>query len=101
MISAGAWRGGHMAISKNVLWPVLVCSVLIALSQRAVGQEPQSLPNTAPDSKPTVCEEGCEFSDLNAAIRASSPGGIVSVAPGTYRTCGVIDKSLQLIGLKD
>ena len=45
--------------------------------------------------------EGCEFSDLNAAIKYSSLGRTITVAPGTYSTCGVVDKPLQVVGLKD
>jgi nitrous oxidase accessory protein NosD len=40
---------------------------------------------------------GC-FSSINAAIAATFPGGIVLVAPGTYKEDVVIGKPLSLIG---
>lgn len=40
---------------------------------------------------------GC-FSSINAAIAATFPGGLVLVAPGTYKEDVVIGKPLSLIG---
>jgi len=40
---------------------------------------------------------GC-FSSINAAVAATFPGGIVTVAPGTYKEDVVIGKPLSLIG---
>jgi parallel beta-helix repeat protein len=40
---------------------------------------------------------GC-FSSINAAVAAAFPGGIIKVAPGTYKEDVVIGKSLSLIG---
>jgi hypothetical protein len=80
---------------------VLSCAIATALPQGGVAQIAQNSRAKSTNHKPLVCEQGCEFSDLTAAIRASSPGGLVSIAPGTYRTCGIVDKPLRLIGLKD
>lgn len=40
---------------------------------------------------------GC-FSTIGAAVAATSPGGTINVAPGTYKEAVVIGKSLSLIG---
>jgi Right handed beta helix region len=40
---------------------------------------------------------GC-FSTIAAAVAATSPGGTITVAPGTYKETVVIGKSLSLIG---
>ena len=84
---------------NTAVW--LLSLAAIALSQHASGQASNNAPNNILDGKPTVCREGCEFSDLNAAIKSSPAGGVISVAPGVYSNCGVVDKPLRLIGLKD
>ena len=84
-----------MQIREIVLAPILLSSAVIALSPQAAA------PDKALDVKSTVCWRGCEFSSLSAAIKSSPSGGIVSVAPGIYDTCGVVDKPLHLIGLVD
>jgi hypothetical protein len=80
---------------------VLLSSLTLVLPQEALGQTPNNSQEGTADGKPTLCREGCKFSDLNAAIKAASPGGVISVAPGIYGTCGVVNKPLRLIGLKD
>ena len=80
-----------MQVHRITVWLCLVPVAALTLSQQAPGQV----------SKPTVCREGCKFSDLNAALKATPPNGVISVAPGTYNACGVVDKPLHLIGLKD
>ncbi len=74
-----------------------------ALSSQRASQmsEPGAANQRAPGSLPTVCREGCQFSDLNKAIKAAESGGTVTVAPGLHGTCGVIQKPIRLIGLKD
>ena len=74
-----------------------------ALSSQRAGQmsEPGAANQRAPGTLPTVCREGCQFSDLNKAIKAAESGGTVTVAPGLHGTCGVIRKPIRLIGLKD
>ena len=89
-----------MASPKVLLGLSLLSSLVLVLLRPALAQERQTQETLLGD-KPTVCQEGCQFSDLNAAIKSSLPGDIVSVSPGTYRTCGVVDKPLRLIGLKD
>ncbi len=76
--------------------------------QAISGQEPKNLEATASESGPlpspqpaTVCGEGCEFTDLRAAIKAAESGGVITVAPGLHGFCGVVDKPLTLRGLKD
>ena len=80
-----------MRVCTTALLIGLLSTSAIALSQHADGHTPSA----------TVCLEGCEFSDLNAAIRSTPPHGVISVAPGVYNSCGVVDKPLRLIGLKD
>jgi len=72
-------------------------------SSQRTGQmsEPGAANQRAPDNRPTVCREGCQFSDLNKAIEATKSGGTITVAPGIQGTCGVIRKPIRLIGLKD
>ncbi len=48
-----------------------------------------------------VCRQGCDYTDLNRAIQALKPGGTITMLPGLSGTCGVIDRSLTLVGLKD
>lgn len=48
----------------------------------------------------TVCREGCPFNDLQKALKATKPGGTITIAPGLYGFCGVIKKSLTITGLK-
>ncbi|MFP6747129.1 MAG: right-handed parallel beta-helix repeat-containing protein [Alphaproteobacteria bacterium] len=49
----------------------------------------------------TVCRQGCDYADLNRAIKALKSGGTITMKPGLSGTCGVIDKPLKLVGLKD
>ena len=79
----------------------LLSLAAIALSQQASGQASNSAPDNILHGKPTVCSEGCEFSDLNAAIKSLPTGSTISVAPGVYGACAIVDKPLQVIGLKD
>src|SRR5262245_22945418 len=88
-----------MQFRRIALYALVISSTAIALAQRSGGQTKPG--NTILDAKPNLCKEGCEFSDLNAAIRSSTPGGVINVAPGIYASCGIVDKPLQLIGLKD
>ncbi|MFP6772203.1 MAG: hypothetical protein VCE74_07680 [Alphaproteobacteria bacterium] len=48
-----------------------------------------------------VCNQGCDFSDLDRAIKALKPGGTITMPPGLTGTCGVIDRPLKLVGKKD
>ena len=48
----------------------------------------------------SVCHQGCDFQDLQKAVDAALPGGIVSVAAEINGTCAVINKPLGLVGLR-
>jgi len=45
-----------------------------------------------------VCLYGCEFSDLEKAIIATRPGGTVYIKAEVLNTCGLITKSLKIVG---
>jgi hypothetical protein len=76
--------------SRLVSWHVLACAVLIAAICQPAFAFNKSCVN--PGGK-----GGC-FSTIGAAVAAASPGGIINVAPGTYKEAVVIGKSLSLIG---
>lgn len=61
-------------------------------------KKPGSQDGTA---KATVCREGCRFESLKGAIMAARDGDTITVAPGLYGMCGIINKSLHLRGLRD
>jgi len=46
----------------------------------------------------TVCQLGCDFSDLNIAIDATRSGGTVYIKAETLHTCGVINKPIKILG---
>ena len=89
-----------MQFRKIAYSVAILCSLAAVLPQASVAQ-PSSPHNNTPYEELTLCREGCEFSDLRAAIKAAAPGAIIRIAPGIYATCGVINKPLQLIGIKD
>jgi hypothetical protein len=90
-----------MQLRKIALGFVLLPSLATILPQSSSGESANSTQSKDLDGKPTLCREGCAFSDLNAAIKAASPGSVIRVAPGIYGICGIVDKPLRLIGLKD
>ncbi len=48
----------------------------------------------------SVCHQGCDFQDLQQAVDAAPPGGLISVAAEINGTCAVINKPLRLSGLQ-
>ncbi len=46
----------------------------------------------------TVCEDGCGFSTIKAAMDAAKPGDVIKVQSGIYKENIQINKSLTLIG---
>jgi len=46
----------------------------------------------------TVCQQGCEFVDLNKAIIATRSGGTIYIKAEELHTCGVINKPLKILG---
>jgi hypothetical protein len=70
-----------------------VCSVIIAVIA-LIG--PISRAQAASRS---VCKSGCEYTRINAAIEAASPGDTISIAAGTYfENVVVTDKNLTITG---
>jgi nitrous oxidase accessory protein NosD len=49
-------------------------------------------------SASTVCNSGCDFSSIQAAVNAASPGTTVSVFSGTYNENVVVNKPLTIEG---
>ena len=48
----------------------------------------------------SVCHQGCDYQDLQQAVNAALPGGLVTVAAEINGTCAVINKPLRLMGLQ-
>lgn len=46
----------------------------------------------------TVCHAGCDYQDLNKALKAVKTNGTVYLEPGEYETCGNINRSVHIIG---
>ena len=46
----------------------------------------------------TVCREGCEFSELEKAVSAIKPGGIITIEAGVYDVNTTIEKDLTVKG---
>ncbi|MDP2902545.1 MAG: hypothetical protein Q8N96_05500 [Methylovulum sp.] len=46
----------------------------------------------------TVCHAGCEYQDLSKALRAVKTHGTIYLEPGKYETCGIINRSVHIIG---
>jgi len=47
---------------------------------------------------PLVCQSGCFFKSIQAAINAAQPGATISIGAGTYEENVVVNKSLTLKG---
>lgn len=59
---------------------------------------PTELPTPAEEGPYTVCEEGCAYADLGAAIAAAAPTETVTVGPGTYTANLTLDQPLTVRG---
>ena len=57
-------------------------------------------PSLKPNNNVSVCYQGCDFQDLQQAVNATPPGGVVMVAAQINGTCAIIDKPLRLVGLR-
>src|SRR4051794_26482566 len=49
-------------------------------------------------SASTVCNAGCDFTSIQAAVTAASPGATINVSSGTYNENVVVDKPLTIQG---
>jgi hypothetical protein len=52
-------------------------------------------------SASTVCNSGCDFSSIQAAVNAAPAGTTIDVASGTYNENVVIDKTLTINGAQN
>jgi hypothetical protein len=57
-----------------------------------------SLAGTAWAMTNTVCETGCPFTSIQAAINAAQPGATITIGPGSYFENVVVDKPVTLKG---
>ena len=73
------------------------------ISSPALPVETVARPAPASAAKPaaaiSVCYQGCDFRDLQQAVNASPPGGVVTLAAEINGTCAVIAKPLRLQSL--
>ena len=56
------------------------------------------LAGTASASSISVCQKGCAYSSVSAAVAAAAPGDQIVVGPGTYGGGFTIGKSLSIAG---
>lgn len=70
---------------------------LLALGGQAVAQEQSSGDTLKVDDDQQQCE-GAEFTSINEAIAAASPGDNIQVCPGLYQENVVVDKTLKVVG---
>lgn len=45
-----------------------------------------------------VCQSGCDYTNIQAAVNKANPGDEIDISPGTYREAVHIDKSLYIYG---
>jgi hypothetical protein len=57
-----------------------------------------AVPGTALASGQTVCHKGCEYTSIQSAIAAASPGATITIGRGSYDENVVVNKSVTLEG---
>lgn len=76
-----------------------------ALKPKSAKKPEYSEPAQTPPKQPgidakviSVCSQGCDFSNLQQAVKAAPAGGEVRLAPEINGTCAVIRKPLHIVG---
>jgi Right handed beta helix region len=83
-----------------------------SLKPNPVKQAVQQTSVPAPVAKPpapvnksgkllSVCQQGCDYADLQKAVDAAAPGSEIDVAAEINGSCAVIGKALHLVGKQD
>lgn len=88
-------RGYHM-FSKLTLITKAVPVALGGLVLGSLVATPQALAATR-----TVCTSGCDYTTIQSAVTAASPGDTISIGQGTFRETVTISKTLNLQGVGD
>lgn len=78
-----------MLFSKNITWLTVLLTGLALLAILV-------LPQTIRAGGDTVCDTGCPFSSIQAAVDGLDAGAVIQVGPGVYQEHVVIDKPMTV-----
>ncbi|MFM9106148.1 MAG: dickkopf-related protein [Chloroflexota bacterium] len=94
--------GGHSCIDNHctsVRPPAPPTSTAAPTATPTGTLTPSPTPTNTPVPEPcTVCASGCQFSSVNAAIKATPAGGTITVAPGTWETFADVYHDITIRG---
>jgi nitrous oxidase accessory protein NosD len=86
---------------RKIAIPLALAASLLTLGATAAQASPVSTVYVSPSGTSGAADTSCHtaaYSDINAAVAASSSGGTVVVCRGTYDTQVVVSQPLNLIG---
>jgi len=86
-------KTAHTYCDFRRLWVNYILCFLLLLSGHVWAEKVHDINDVS-----TVCLYGCDFTELNAAIDATRPGGTVFIKAEVLNTCGLITKPLKIIG---